>query len=81
MCSLVEVNRAGGFGAGDGGDHLLDLLLARLETQRAQHHLERIRVDDALPLGVEQVKGLPDLGTLLLGELQARRLRQGFSLY
>ena len=72
--TLVEIDHAALVGTVDGGDHLLDLLLARLEAQRAQHHLERVGVDDALALGVEEIERLPNLAALLLGERERDRL-------
>ena len=67
--ALVEVDLAGLIRAVDRLNHLLHLLLARLEAQRTQHHLERIGVDHAAALGVKEIERLPNLGSLLLREL------------
>merc|ERR1719160_413717 len=50
-------------------DHLLDLLLLRLETQRAHRHLQLLGVDGATPVGVEEVERLLDLLLLLFSQL------------
>merc|ERR1719161_3211754 len=50
-------------------DHLLDLLLLRLEAKSAHGDLELLRVDGAGTVSVEQVKGFLDLLLLLLSEL------------
>merc|ERR1719504_338976 len=50
-------------------DHLLDLLLLRLEAESAHGDLELLRVDGAGTVSVEQVKGFLDLLLLLLSEL------------
>merc|ERR1719387_846554 len=42
-------------------DHLLDLLLLGLETERTHGDLELLRVDVAAAVGVEEVEGLLDL--------------------
>lgn len=61
----------------DGGDHFLHFLLARLEAKGAQDHLERVRIDDALAVRVEEIKRLSDLRALLRGELEAPALGIG----
>merc|ERR1719428_1707607 len=50
-------------------DHLLDLLLLRLEAKSAHRNLELLRVDRAGPIRVEEVEGLLDLLLLLLSKL------------
>merc|ERR1719164_162536 len=50
-------------------DHLLDLLLLRLETQGTHGHLQLLRVDGAAAVGVEKVEGLFDLLLLLLSQI------------
>ena len=45
------------------GQRVVDL------TQRAHGHLQLLAVDGARAIGVEQVKGFPDLLPLLLGQL------------
>ena len=48
---------------------LLDLLFLRLEAERSQRHLQILQVDAALPVGIEEVERLPDLGLLRCGQL------------
>merc|ERR1719247_246911 len=50
-------------------DHLLDLLLLRLEAQRTHRDLELLRVNGPRPVRVEEVEGLLDLLLLLLRQL------------
>ena len=50
-------------------DHLLDLLLLRLEAQGAHGDLQLLGVDLAGAIGVEEVKRLLDLLLLLVGQL------------
>ena len=64
---LLGVNGAGAVSV-DVGDHLLDLLLLRLETQGTHGHLQLLGVDGAGAVSVEQIEGLTDLLLLLLGE-------------
>ena len=45
----------------DVGDHLLDLLLLRLEAERAHRHLQLLGVDGARAVRVEEVERLADL--------------------
>merc|ERR1740120_136264 len=51
------------------GDHLLDLLLLRLETKGAHRYLQLFAVDLSRAIGVEEVESFLDLLLLLLCEL------------
>ncbi|CAH0371854.1 unnamed protein product, partial [Pelagomonas calceolata] len=62
---LREVDRAGPVLV-DVRDHLLDLLLLRLEAQRAHRHLQLLGVDGARAVRVEEVERLANLLLLLL---------------
>merc|ERR1719330_363821 len=53
----------------DIGDHLLDLLLLRLEPQGTHGNLELLGVDLSGAVGVKEVEGLLDLLLLLLRQL------------
>ena len=52
----------------DVGDHLLDLILVRFETESAHGNLQLLRVDGLASIGVEQVKRLANLLLLLFGQ-------------
>merc|ERR1740123_1370776 len=53
----------------DIGDHLLDLLLLRLEPQGTHGNLELLGIDLSRAVGVKEVEGLLDLLLLLLRQL------------